>query len=355
MSQMQQAFAPAKRVPVDTSNQTKFTQAKMDALKSSHCDHMVLFPDNQTKVGNKLARKSVALGYLVYPPFKIPILDEEHKQESWWTAQCNWAEDTARGLMLQPEIVEGDVIYLSELQKRDIRNAANAYEAFKCLSNLVYKKGDFAVLFAFEQELAKLLADKKLLKKDVSTWLSMIDDLVTKIRSVADEGELYLTGTTVRARIVHSIPSFYQEAKSILKTVARLRESQDNTDLEIRQELLSAERTRKQEEADVKGESSDDAEEVVKSAQASFSERQNDYGRQGDGRDYHGRRGDGRDYYGRQGDGSARGRGRGRGRGRDVGRGGRDLSQVKCFRCKEKGHVAAKCPAPAVVEDEDES
>jgi len=155
-----------------------------------------------------------------------------------------------------------DKRYLSELQKRDIRNATNAYEAFKCLSNLVYKKGDFAVLFAFEQELAKLLADKKLLKKDVSTWLSMIDDLVTKIRSVADEGESYLTGTTVRARIVHSIPSFYQEAKSILKTVARLREPRDNTDLEIRQELLSAERTRKQEEADVKGESSDDAEEV---------------------------------------------------------------------------------------------
>jgi hypothetical protein len=103
---------------------------------------------------------------------------------------------------------------------------------------------------------------------------------------------------------------------------------------------------------------------VVKSAQASFSARQSDYGRQGDGRDHYGQQGDGRDHYGRQGDGrdhygrqgdgrdhrGGRGRGRGRGRG-----GGRDYSQVKCFRCKEKGHVAAKCPAPAVVEDEDMS
>lgn len=343
---------------MDMGNQTKFTQAKLDTLKRGHCDHMVLFVDDHVKVGNKLARKLFGQGYLVYPPFKVAILDDEHKEDRWWTSQCNWAETAARELMLQPEIVEDKVIYLSELQKRDIRNAENAYEAFKCLSNLVYKKGDFAVLFAFEQELATLLADKKLLKKDVSTWLSMIDDLVTKIRSVAEQGEVYLTDITVRARIVHSIPSFYQEAKSILKTLARLRNPQDNTDLEIRQELLSAERTRKQEEAEVKGESSDDAEEMVKSAQASFSERQNDYGRQGDGRDYYGRQGDGRDYYGRQGDGPGhRGGGRGRGRGRrDFGRGrGRDLSQVKCFRCKEKGHMAAKCHAPAVVEDEDES
>ena len=363
MSQMPQAFAPAASEPVNMDNQTKFSQAKMDSLEGAQCDHVVKFTEKE-KIGNKLARKGPAQLYLRYPPFKVLIFDDEHKQDKYWLAQCEYAELKARNVMLQPELVDGKWVHLSELQKRDIRVAGSAYEAFKRLSNLVYQKGDVSVLMGFEQELAAVLADKKLMLKDVTAWLSKVYDLVNRVRSVAELGEFYLPGSTVRSRIVYSIPSRYEAVKSFLKTMARLRDPPDNTDLEIRQELLAAERTWRQEAAGEGESSSDDAGEVVKSAQASFSARQSDYGRQGDGRDHYGQQGDGRDHYGRQGDGrdhygrqgdgrdhrGGRGRGRGRGRG-----GGRDYSQVKCFRCKEKGHVAAKCPAPAVVEDEDMS
>jgi hypothetical protein len=93
---------------VDMDNQTKFTEAKLDTLKRGRCHHMVLFVDNQVKVagGHKFARKVVAQGFLMHPPFKIPILDPEHKKDMWWIAQCEWAEREARDLLLQPEIVE---------------------------------------------------------------------------------------------------------------------------------------------------------------------------------------------------------------------------------------------------------
>jgi hypothetical protein len=160
---------------VDMDNQTKFTQAKLakfDTLMRGRCQHMVLFAHNQEREpgGNKIGRKVIAQGYLMHPPFKIPILDAEHKKDIWWVAQCEWAEREARDLLLQSEIVEDKVVYLSEIQKREVRNADNAYEAFKCLSNLVYQKGDVNVLIAFEQELAMVLKDKKLLKTGVSAW-----------------------------------------------------------------------------------------------------------------------------------------------------------------------------------------